>query len=105
MTLVRLIVDHCCLMTQQMLYTILTNVHRRDIYTNVYIIEYKIMYDKTNDRYETTLTYLDYLTSVSLGNSQKAQITKEYYDKYAKDANDQLNKTTKNNKRYILIRL
>ena len=67
------------------------------------------MYDKTNDRYETTLTYLDYLTSVSLSNSQKAQITKEYYDKYAKDANDQLNdkviNTTKNNKRYILIRL
>lgn len=61
------------------------------------------MYDKTNDRYETTLTYLDYLTSVSLGASRKAEITKEYYDKYIKYDNEQLNKATKNNKRYILI--
>lgn len=74
------------------------------------------MYDKIIDtylnlddnRYEDCLTYLDYLTNTSISNARKAQITKEYYNRYTNGGNDKTNKPIsgekkKNTKRYILI--
>lgn len=61
-----------------------------------------------NDRYENCLTYLDYITNTCVSDKVKAQITKEYYNKYTNGNNNKPNKPIseekkKNTKRYILI--